>query len=74
MSGSCKAKGRNKRYCDAYRANATGEKNTIRRLRKRVEQHPNDAKAAARLKELSVGRHVPNDGRGPVRNVSRAYL
>lgn len=44
--------GRNKVHCDIYRREGRETKNKIRRLRKRVANHPNDRCAVHALAQL----------------------
>lgn len=48
--GSCRKKP--KLECKAYKLSNRAEKNKIKRLQKRVAEHPNDRAAANRLTEL----------------------
>jgi len=52
VGGNSKKKGRNKVECTAYKLGQRAERNKIRRLTKRLAQHPNDRAAANRLAEL----------------------
>ena len=52
QGGKNRKYGRNKKFCDAYKASHTREKNKIIRLTKHCERLPSDAAAAAKLESL----------------------